>query len=215
MGDRMDHATAAVQDGDQADDPIVTGLGDRVRRLRKDQGLTLEALAERSAVSRAMISKIERSEKVPTLGVIVRVAKGLNVTLSALLGAETGNAEVQVHRASERIVFRDPKSGFERETLSPAHGPQDVEIVLHRLPPGRSTGILPAYVVPTAKYVVVQQGTLTAEVEGERHVIGPGDTLFFTVRSPYCFSNEGPAGLSYLLVMLRGDRPQGDPEPRM
>ncbi|MDQ3833310.1 MAG: helix-turn-helix domain-containing protein, partial [Actinomycetota bacterium] len=42
-------------------------LGTRVRELRLVRGLTLEALAERSSVSRAMISKLERGDKNPTL----------------------------------------------------------------------------------------------------------------------------------------------------
>jgi|APEBP8051073178_1049388.scaffolds.fasta_scaffold00040_92 transcriptional regulator with XRE-family HTH domain len=186
--------------------PIVAGLGARVRKLRQEQCLTLEELARRSTVSRAMLSKIERSEKVPTLGTVVRVAKGLNVTLSGLLGAEPDSSEVAIHRARDRIVFRDPKSGFERETLSSGHTPSDVEIVLHRLPPGRSTGVLPAYAVPTDKYVLVQAGILSAEVEGATYTVEEGDTLFFSVKSPYRFSNEGKKHLVYLLVMIRGER---------
>ena len=52
-------------------------LGTRVRELRRVRGLTLEALAERSSVSRAMISKLERGEKNPTLVVAAKVAEGL------------------------------------------------------------------------------------------------------------------------------------------
>lgn len=52
-------------------------LGPRVRELRLVRGLTLEALAERSSVSRAMISKLERGEKNPTLVVAAKVAQGL------------------------------------------------------------------------------------------------------------------------------------------
>ena len=53
-----------------------------MRELRRERGLTLEALAERSGVSRAMISKVERGEKNPTLVVAAKVAEGLDVDLS-------------------------------------------------------------------------------------------------------------------------------------
>src|SRR5215210_298547 len=87
-------------------------LGGRVRELRRERGLTLEALAERSGVSRAMISKVERGEKNPTLVVAVKVAEGLGVTLSELLGVEERREVVVVPR-ERRMVMRDPETGFE------------------------------------------------------------------------------------------------------
>src|SRR5215210_644533 len=63
-------------------------LGGRVRELRRRRGLTLEELAELSGVSRAMISKLERGEKNPTLLVAANLAEGLGVTLSQLAGME-------------------------------------------------------------------------------------------------------------------------------
>src|ERR687889_133167 len=63
-------------------------LGGRVRELRRGRGLTLEELAELSGVSRAMISKLERGEKNPTLVVAAKLAEGLGVTLSRLAGTD-------------------------------------------------------------------------------------------------------------------------------
>ncbi|HEX5699055.1 MAG TPA: helix-turn-helix transcriptional regulator, partial [Rubrobacter sp.] len=73
-------------------------LGDRVRELRRRRSLTLEELAERSGVSRAMISKLERGEKNPTLVVAAKVAEGLGVSLSRLLGMEERRSVVVVPR---------------------------------------------------------------------------------------------------------------------
>ncbi|HKH75527.1 MAG TPA: helix-turn-helix transcriptional regulator, partial [Rubrobacteraceae bacterium] len=55
-------------------DEVASGrLGERVRELRRERGLTLDGLAGRSGVSRAMISKVERGEKNPTLVVAAKV----------------------------------------------------------------------------------------------------------------------------------------------
>ena len=51
----------------------------QVRSLRASRGLTLEELAERSGVSRSMISLIERGESSPTAVLLERLAAGLNV----------------------------------------------------------------------------------------------------------------------------------------
>ena len=179
--------TAAARRSDEA---ISTRLGQRIKALRFGAQLTLEDLSGRSSVSRAMLSKVERGEKSPTLPVIVRIAGGLGIPLSALLGAELDLADVAVIRASERLAFRDPDTGFERWVLSPAHLDNGVEFVLHRIPPGQSTGVLPPYAVPTEKYIAVSSGQLTVYIDQERHVLEAGDSMYFEVKSPYRFVND-------------------------
>lgn len=137
-----------------------------------------------------MLSKVERGEKSPTLPVIVRIAGGLGIPLSALLGAELDLADVAVIRASERLAFRDPDTGFERWVLSPTHLDNGVEFVLHSIPPGQSTGVLPPYAVPTEKYIAVSAGQLTVYIDQERHVLEAGDSMYFEVKSPYRFVND-------------------------
>ncbi|MFL6031771.1 MAG: helix-turn-helix domain-containing protein, partial [Rubrobacteraceae bacterium] len=80
-------------------------LGERVRALRRERGWTLEVLAERSGVSRAMISKLERGEKNPTLVVAAKVAEGLGMNLSQLIGVEEKRKVVVVPR-ERRITMR-------------------------------------------------------------------------------------------------------------
>src|SRR5215207_2467660 len=103
-------------------DEVASGrLGERVRELRRERGLTLEALAERSGVSRAMISKVERGEKNPTLVVAAKVAEGLGVSLSQLVGFDERREVIVVPRGRQ-MVMRDSRTGFERRLLSPAFG---------------------------------------------------------------------------------------------
>ena len=59
-------------------------IAERVRTLRAGQALSLEALADKSGVSRSMISLIERGESSPTAAVLQKLATALNVTLQAL-----------------------------------------------------------------------------------------------------------------------------------
>src|SRR5687767_1862098 len=93
-------------------------LGERVGDLRRGRGLTLNELAELAGVSRAMISKLERGEKNPTLVVAAKLAEGLGVTLSRLAGIEE-RREVAVVPRERRMIMRDPETGFERQVLSP------------------------------------------------------------------------------------------------
>ncbi|WP_271499780.1 helix-turn-helix domain-containing protein [Bradyrhizobium sp. CCBAU 11357] len=185
------------------DDALIVELGSRVKRLRTQAGLTLEEFAAQSGVSRAMLSKVERGEKSPTLAIIVRIAKGLNVSMSALMGAEPDAAQVAVIRKANRLAFKDPETGFERHNLSPSHLDNDLEFLLHRIPAGESSGELPPYKVPTEKYLVVHEGELTVQTGEANYVLGTGDSFYFDVREPYRFINAGRIPCAYYLVIRR------------
>lgn len=182
---------------------IVVEVGARLKRLRTQAGLTLEEFAAKSGVSRAMLSKVERGEKSPTLAVIARIGQGLSVSMSTLMGAEPDPAQVAVIRASNRLTFKDPETGFERHTLSPTHVDSGIEFLLHRIPPGKSSGELPPYASPTEKYLVVHSGQLTVQIGKVCHVLEAGDSFFFDVREPYSFINAGNTPCAYYLVIAR------------
>ena len=186
------------------DEDISAALATRIKALRLQAKLTLEELSHRSGVSRAMLSKVERGEKSPTLPIIVRIAGGFGRSLSELLGAQPDLADVAVIRASERLSYRDPETGFERWVLSPAHLDNGVEIVLHRIPPGRSTGVLPPYPAPTDKYIAVSEGNLTVYVDERPYVLKAGDSMYFEVKSPYRFvNNDGHLACTYYMTIVR------------
>jgi transcriptional regulator with XRE-family HTH domain len=120
---RKTHALA-----NRADLPIIAEIGVRLKQFRTAAGLTLEGLCAKSGVSRAMLSKVERGEKSPTLTVFARIAAGLDMSLSTLMGAEPDFAEATVIRADKRLTFKDPETGFERHILSPHHIDNGVEL---------------------------------------------------------------------------------------
>jgi len=196
---------AATPDDDEFDesDQAVAALAARIKQLRSQTNMTLEQLATQSGVSRAMLSKVERGEKSPTLGVLVRIAGGFNMSLTSFLGGEPDASDVAVIRAAKRLSFKDPETGFERAVLSPAHLDNGVEVVLHRIPPGKSSGVLPAYSAPTEKYLVVHEGQLTVFVDGKPHVLHAGDSMYFEVKGPYSFLNEGQVPCAYYMVIVR------------
>ena len=60
-------------------------LGSKVQRLRHDQGLSQEELADRAGLHRTYVSGVERGVRNPTLTVIERLARALGVTVAALV----------------------------------------------------------------------------------------------------------------------------------
>jgi transcriptional regulator with XRE-family HTH domain len=173
-------------------------LGERIRGLRRERGLTLEVLAGRSGVSRAMISKLERGEKNPTLVVAAKVAEGLGVSLSQLVGVEERREVVVVPR-ERRMTVRDPETGFERQLLSPSFG--GIEFIRNVMPEGSTSGEFPPHRRGVEKYVVVEEGRLRAVLGGENHLLDEGDALYFEADVRHRFDNAGEGECSYYLVI--------------
>jgi transcriptional regulator with XRE-family HTH domain len=178
-------------------------LGKRVKELRGRRGLTLEALAERSGVSRAMISKLERGEKNPTLVVAAKLAGGLGVTLSQLVGMEE-RREVAVVPKEGRMVMRDPETGFERQLLSPTFVGRDLEFARNTIPEGSTSGEFPPHRKGVVECVVVERGRLRATLSGEEHLLTEGDAAYFEADIPHRFDNAGEGECSYYLVISSG-----------
>jgi transcriptional regulator with XRE-family HTH domain len=175
-------------------------LGVRVRDLRKERGLTLEELAEVSGVSRAMISKLERGEKNPTLVIAARLAEGLGVSLSRLAGVEERREVVVVPREG-RTVLRDLETGFERQSLSPTFPGRGVEFLRNVVPEGSTSGDFPPHRKGVEEHIVVERGELEAILDGEGYLLREGDALYFAADVPHRFDNVGRGECAYYLVI--------------
>ncbi len=197
------------QDGNatepQHGDDLAGAFGGNVRRRREEAGLTLEQLSTQSSVSRAMLSKVERGEKSPTIGVASRIAHALDASLSDLIGgaAAAGSGVAVVMRKNDRPLFRDPETGFERHIVSAAPGAGGAEMVLHYLPAQVSTGLLPAYPRGAEKQLVVLEGTLTVAISGISETLNTGDSLFFQADADHGFANRTNAPCEYIMVISR------------
>src|SRR5919107_742775 len=171
-------------------------LGSRVKELRRGRGLTLEELAGRSGVSRAMISKLERGEKNPTLVVAAKLAEGLGVTLSRLAGMEE-HREVIIVPRERRMVMRDPETGFERQLLSPNAVGLGVEFIRNKIPEGSTSGEFPPHRKGVEEQIVVERGTLKATLAGEQYLLRAGDAIYFEADVPHHFDNAGNGECTY------------------
>src|SRR6187401_956223 len=110
-------------------------IASRVRQIRAERGLSLEALAEGSRVSRSMISLIERGESSATAVVLEKLATGLGVSLASLFDKPAAPVD-PVSRRAAQVEWRDPGSGYRRRNVSPDGFPSPIQIVEVVFPPG-------------------------------------------------------------------------------
>jgi transcriptional regulator with XRE-family HTH domain len=66
-------------------DPILAGLGEAIRDLRTEHGISQERLSLESGVHRNYIGGIERAERKPTIATIATLAAALGIRPSELV----------------------------------------------------------------------------------------------------------------------------------
>lgn len=180
-------------------------LAANVRRLRQERGLTLDALALRCGVSRAMISKVERGTAVPTTTVLGKLAGGLEVGLSQLVGDQQAREPVLLE-PEQQPAYRDPETGFTRRSLSPLFPDRRVDFAVNILPPGQSASFAPHH-RGVEEYLFVSRGELVVLVDGTRFVVGQGSSLFYHGHVVHEYRNEtGGATEFYIVVDGTGAR---------
>src|ERR1700744_533624 len=110
-------------------------LAARRAPLRQAQGWSLDALAERSGISRATLSRLERGETSPTAALLGRLCAAFGRTMSRLLAE--GEAEPpQLVRHDAQTLWVDPETGFRRRGVSPPAIGFAAELIGGELPPG-------------------------------------------------------------------------------
>ena len=178
-------------------------LGTNIRTRRTELGLTLEALAEKSHVSRAMLSDIEREAKSPTIRVISQIAAGLDCTISELLGEPEPKQQpaLQLVRKSQRQILVEPRSGVERHLLSPSLVRHGIEISWIVVPPGQSSGVIPPQAPGTVEHITVVRGSLRCRLGANEVVLAEGDLLTFPGDVEQVFSNHDKKPSRGLLVI--------------
>jgi len=86
-------------------------LGNALRTLRHERGMSQQTLADRAGVSRNFVAQIERGESTPTVSLLARIAQALGATVGELLGenaAETPADTVPVPVVADAIAAGPP-----------------------------------------------------------------------------------------------------------
>jgi transcriptional regulator with XRE-family HTH domain len=182
-------------------DDLSHRLALRLRLERDSRGWSLADLADRSGVSKATISKIERAEVSPTAVVLVRLASAFDLTLAGLMLRAEGQRD-RLSRTGEQPVWRDPETGYLRTQVfnRPDHPLEIIRVEL----PARQRVTLPASSYAHIRQAVwVQAGALVIIEAGERYALGTGDCLGFGPPAEVTFANETAAPCTYVVALAR------------
>src|SRR4051794_12485293 len=187
-------------------------IADRIRELRAARGLSLDALASRSGVSRSMISVIERGGSSPTAVVLEKLSVGLGVPLASLFDAPADDDALPTGPVARRVdqpTWRDPASGYVRRNVSPSGVGQPFQIVEVEFPPkARVAFETGPRDVRVDQQVWVLEGSIDVTWGDERFRLRDGDCLAMQLDRPVMFHNATRKSARYAVVLA------SEPPPR-
>jgi transcriptional regulator with XRE-family HTH domain/GNAT superfamily N-acetyltransferase len=145
-----------------ANHDIERRIARRLARLRAERGWSLEALAERTGISRPTLSRLERSELSPTAAMLGTLCSVYGWTLSRLM-AEAETRAPNLVPAADQAEWTDPESGYRRRAVSaPAPGLRGELVEVH-VPAGASVSFDAAPIAGLEHHLWMLDGALTLE----------------------------------------------------
>lgn len=174
-------------------------VAENLRARRKTRGMSLDELAAASGVSRAALSQIETLKTNPSLGVLWKIAVGLQIPFSELIG-DLG-PKINLLRRTDGQVLRSADGRLESRPMTPAGFSREIEMYELRLA-GRSRHSAEAHAPGTKELIVVLSGVLRLHVERDRYELGAGDSLAFPADRPHVYENPGGADARYHNVVV-------------
>ncbi len=163
-------------------------VGQRLRVLREEREISMRALARRSGLSANALSMIERGLTSPSVSTLNKLAIALEVPITAFFREEPERERIVFRKASERSrvpFLRGVIEGMGGEAFDGR-----VEAFLLTLENGGSSG--PHGMIHTgSELVFCLRGVIEYEVEGQRFMLEPGDSLIFSAQMVHRWRNPG------------------------
>jgi transcriptional regulator with XRE-family HTH domain len=174
----------------------------RLATLRADHGWSLDALAERTGISRATLSRLERAELSPTAAMLGTLCSVYGWTLSRLM-ADAETQPPSLVPARQQATWTDPDSHYRRRIVSPPAPNLRGELVEVHMPAGATVTFADAPIPGLEHHLWMLEGALTLDVDGVTFKLRTGDCLRYVLTGPTRFEGAGKRGARYVIAMVR------------
>lgn len=179
---------------------IIDGIGPRLRQLRRDRQLTLEALSHRTGLSTSTLSRLESGLRRPTLDLLIPLARTHRVSLDQLIVAPaTGDPRVHLtplRRRTDSVVIPLTSYPGRVQVFKEVVGPhKEPRLVTHE-----------GY-----EWLYVLAGRLRLLLGASERCLDPGDVAEFDTREPHWFGSADDKAVEVLHMFGPRGRPHAAP----
>lgn len=177
-------------------------LAARLAQLRLQRGWSLDELAGASGISRASLSRIERSQVSPTADVLNQLCIVYGMTMSRLL-AEIEEQVDDLFPLAQQPVWHDARNGYHRRMIIPPANTFRCELIECNLDPGTYLEYSSPPVQGLEQYIWLTAGELSLGMNAESWTLTKGDSLRFHLSGKTTFRAHEIQGAQYLMVVCK------------
>lgn len=170
-----------------------------LKSKRQKLGLSLQALSERSGVSKSLISKVERSEIQPSIKTASKIAEGLGISLSDMFRKRTEDLVI-FHPVSDQFMLSDGKH-HTRKVVSPITNDTCVEIFHDQL--NSSSSIDGLHNTDASKFIMAMDDELSITANEIKYTLNKGDCLYIAENVTHTIHNEGSKQIGFITMVHR------------
>jgi transcriptional regulator with XRE-family HTH domain len=167
-------------------------VGQRLRQLRIEAGLSQRALARKAGVSNATISMVESNQVSPSISALRQILAGFPLGIAEFFSAPEPDVEQVVFRASEFTEIAGGAVSYRQVGANLSH--RSLQLLHERYLPGAESG-RPRISHQGEEGGIVIKGRLQLDLDDRRYELGPGDAYLFDSRRPHAFRNIGDGEL--------------------
>lgn len=182
----------------------LAGLGARIRSMRKDRGIKLNELAEKSGLSSAFLSRLERGQVSSSVANLIQIAKALGVAVAELFHDDSGasRSEAAVHKVEDLLADQSLVStGYQWRLLAGGMPDDDLEIFYLVFPRKNRMATLVSH--PGQEYCYVLSGKVRFIVGAKSFELGPGEGILANSAVPHRAENIGRSEAQVLMVVTK------------
>lgn len=176
-------------------------IGKSIRHLRKERGMTLEELAEKSGVALATLSRMENNKMTGTLDSHNRICKALNTSIAELyreLEDESKTVETVPKKKRTEHFIHAKKAKY--ELLVQKAMDKKIMPLMIKISAGGETqkeqnkpGV--------EKFIYMISGSIDADIGTEIYTLKHGDSLYFDASLPHIFRNKNKTEAEAMCVV--------------
>lgn len=180
-------------------------IGERIKGLRIEKGLSINDIAEKSGISAAAVAGIEDQTLSPPLGYIVSLAKAFQVTLGELFG-DSADSPFCIVRSNDRktvprFAATAGKSGnYSYQSLGHQKQNRQMEPFLVTLAPTESRQLEPNQ-HDGEEILFVLEGQVEVRLADLTDILNPGDSIYYDSTLPHVVSCHGDSPATILAVI--------------
>lgn len=166
-----------------------------LRAVRMQRGLTLEALARQTGLTKSYLSKVERGCSTPSIAVALKVAKALDVDVGRLFSEEAAQEKITVERAAgdgEDERYRALASSLLGKAMSP--------FVVR---PTQKLADDPHPEHAGQEFMFVHAGNVELDYGDQTFTLGPGDSAYFDASVSHKIRAVGAERAEVVVVATR------------